>query len=59
MVSKTRATIEVHHFIFEVPEFGNLRPTPKILIWKKIKTATPDEKNHSLLIGTQTRIKQT
>ena len=38
---ETRATIEVHHFLSEVPQFWELKITlhPKS-IWKKIKIST-------------------
>ena len=56
--SWTRATVEVNHFIYEVPQMGSLRPPPpeKKPDLKKNKTDNLDDKSHGL--GTQRQITQ-
>ena len=46
--TRTRATIEVHHFLSEVPQFGSLRPLPKTLFGEKKNSYTPDETPHAM-----------
>ena len=42
----TRATIDVHHFFSEVPQFVSLRPLPEADLEKQ--KLLPDEKCHGL-----------
>ena len=43
----TNATVEVHHFVSEVPHFWSSRPLPKFDFRTKLKLL-PDEKSHGL-----------
>ena len=44
----TRATIEVHHFFSEVPQFGSLRPLPGTAVEKNKTAITGDHSKQDL-----------